>query len=111
MNNKYNGIQAQVAAIEGRQENWNKCYEDVLKDCLNEKLEPVEAQVLVGQAVDTVGQTGNPRTVTGFQIHKSPALLAAGERSELSGEDYVSYSDVMENIVIVKEKEKKEIKK
>ena len=78
--------------------------------CLNDKLEPVEAQVLVGQAVDTVGQTGNPRTVTGFQIHKSPALLAAGERSELSGEDYISYSDVMENFVIVKEKEKKEAK-
>lgn len=73
--------------------------------CLDEKLQPVQTPLLVGQAVDTVGQTGNPRTVSGFQIHKSPALLATGERCEISGEDYSSYSDVMENIVIVKEKQ------
>jgi len=33
---------------------------------LNENLEPVQTQVRVGQAVDTVGQAGRPKTITGF---------------------------------------------
>jgi len=34
----------------------------------------------VGAGIDTVGQVGNPRTITGFQTHDSPVLLAYGER-------------------------------
>ena len=70
---------------------------------VNEKLEPIPVQLMVGQAVDIIDQTGNPRTITGFQIHNSPSLIGTGERCELNGDDYISYSDVMENIVIVKE--------
>jgi 26S proteasome regulatory subunit N1 len=40
--------------------------------------------VRVGQAVDTVGAAGKPKTITGFQTHTTPVLLAAGERAELS---------------------------
>jgi 26S proteasome regulatory subunit N1 len=70
---------------------------------VDENLEPKPVQLMIGQAVDIVGQTGNPRTISGFQIHNSPAILAAGERCELNGDDYISYTDILENIVIVKE--------
>ena len=33
---------------------------------LNEKLENVGVQVKVGQAVDTVGAAGKPKTISGF---------------------------------------------
>jgi len=59
---------------------------------------------MVGQSVDIVGQSGNPRTITGFQVHKTPVLIAQGERCELSSEEYLSYTDVLENVVIIKEK-------
>ena len=73
---------------------------------VDEKLHPKEVQLMIGQAVDIVGQTGNPRTISGFQIHSSPAVINTGERCELNGDDYISYSDVFEGIVIVKEKER-----
>ena len=38
---------------------------------INKKLEPIPVQLMVGQAVDIVGQTGNPTTINGFQIHNS----------------------------------------
>ena len=75
---------------------------------VDENLEPKPVQLMVGQSVDVVGQQGNPRTITGFQIHNSPALISTGERCEISGDEYVAYTDVLENIVIVKEnKERK----
>merc|ERR1712151_925375 len=70
---------------------------------VDEKLNPLKAQVMVGTGVDTVGQSGNPRTLTGFLIQNSPVLLAHGDRCELSNEEYKSISDVLEDIVIVKE--------
>jgi len=33
---------------------------------LNEKLEPLKTSVRVGNAIDTVGQAGKPRRITGF---------------------------------------------
>ncbi len=48
---------------------------------VDENLEPKNnIQLMVGTAVDTVGQSGNPRTITGFQVHNSPVLIAIGER-------------------------------
>ena len=48
---------------------------------VDEKLEPKNnIQLMVGTAVDVVGQSGNPRTITGFQVHNSPVLIAIGER-------------------------------
>ena len=74
---------------------------------IDENLKPKEVQLMIGQAVDIVGQTGNPRTISGFQIHTSPAVINTGERCEINGEDFLPYSDVLEGIVIVKEKERK----
>ena len=39
-----------------------------------------QTSVRVGQAVNTVGQAGNPRKITGFQTHTSPVLMKHGER-------------------------------
>ncbi len=36
------------------------------------------------KAVDVVGQAGRPKTITGFQTHTTPVLLAHGERAELA---------------------------
>lgn len=58
---------------------------------------------MVGTAVDTVGQSGNPRTITGFLIQNSPVLLAQGDRCELSSDEFKSISDVLEDIVIIQE--------
>ena len=74
---------------------------------VDEQLKPKDVQLMIGQAIDIVGQTGNPRTISGFQIHTSPAVINTGERCEINGEDFISYSDVLEGIVIVKEKERK----
>lgn len=54
---------------------------------LDEELNPLEVTVRVGQAVDTVGQAGKPKTITGFQTHTSPVVLANGERAELATDD------------------------
>jgi 26S proteasome regulatory subunit N1 len=43
--------------------------------------------VRVGQAVDVVGQAGRPKTITGFQTHSTPVLLAHSERAELATEE------------------------
>lgn len=54
---------------------------------LDEDLQPVSTTVRVGQAVDVVGQAGKPKTITGFQTHTTPVLLAHGERAELASEE------------------------
>ncbi|CAK7322712.1 unnamed protein product [Dovyalis caffra] len=53
---------------------------------VDENLKPLPVPVRVGQAVDVVGQAGRPKTITGFQTHTTPVLLAAGERAELASE-------------------------
>ncbi|KAK8449093.1 hypothetical protein SEVIR_7G160503v4 [Setaria viridis] len=53
---------------------------------VDEDLKPLPVPVRVGQAVDVVGQAGRPKTITGFQTHSTPVLLAAGERAELATE-------------------------
>lgn len=55
----------------------------------NEDLEPLPITVRVGQAVDVVGQAGKPKTITGFQTHTTPVLLAYGERAELATEECI----------------------
>ena len=95
---------------------------------LDESLRPLQATVRVGQAVDVVGQAGRPKTITGFQTHTTPVLLAYGERAELAAqppapsdkkdsskkeadeaeEEYVAYAPVLEGFVILrKEKQSK----
>lgn len=45
--------------------------------------------VSILQAVDVVGQAGKPKTITGFQTHTTPVLLAYGERAELATEECI----------------------
>ncbi|XP_019864481.1 PREDICTED: 26S proteasome non-ATPase regulatory subunit 2-like [Amphimedon queenslandica] len=67
-----------------------------------EALQPISVSVRVGQAVDVVGQAGKPKSITGFQTHTTPVLLAHGERAELASEEYVSLTPIMEGFVILK---------
>ncbi len=62
----------------------------------------MQASVRVGQAVDTVGQAGKPKRITGFQTHDTPVLIGCSERAELATEQYIPESTVMENFVIVR---------
>jgi 26S proteasome regulatory subunit N1 len=69
-------------------------------------MEPVQVPVRVGQAVDTVGQAGRPRTITGFQTHSTPVLIGVGERAELATDEWVSYAPVLEGMVLVQRRER-----
>jgi 26S proteasome regulatory subunit N1 len=69
---------------------------------LNESLEPLKTQVRVGNRVDTVGQAGKPRRITGFQTHDTPVIMGHGERAELASEEFLATSSVLENFVILR---------
>ena len=62
---------------------------------------PVTARV--GQAIETVGQAGKPKSITGFQTHTTPVLLQAKERAELGTEEVLSVATVLEGLVILKD--------
>eukprot|EP00737_Agarophyton_chilense_P001448 gb/GEZJ01001627.1/.p1 GENE.gb/GEZJ01001627.1/~~gb/GEZJ01001627.1/.p1 ORF type:complete len:1042 (+),score=181.62 gb/GEZJ01001627.1/:347-3127(+) len=68
---------------------------------VDDKMEFKATSVRVGQAVDTVGQAGRPKTITGFQTHTTPVLLAAGERSEMATDEFISVAASMEGIVVL----------
>lgn len=68
----------------------------------DESLTPLTVPVRVGVAVDVVGQAGKPKTITGFQTHSTPVLLAMGERAELATEEYLALTPIMEGFVILK---------
>ncbi|KAL9904045.1 regulatory particle non-ATPase 1 [Glossina fuscipes fuscipes] len=68
----------------------------------DEELNQLQVPVRVGMAIDVVGQAGKPKTITGFQTHTTPVLLAMGERAELATDEYISLTPVMEGFVILK---------
>lgn len=68
----------------------------------NEELQPLPVPVRVGQAVDIVGQAGKPKTITGFQTHTTPVLLALGERAELATEEYLPLTPILEGFVLLR---------
>uniref|UniRef100_A0A8C5J5J7 26S proteasome non-ATPase regulatory subunit 2 n=1 Tax=Junco hyemalis TaxID=40217 RepID=A0A8C5J5J7_JUNHY len=68
----------------------------------DEELRPLPVSVRVGQAVDVVGQAGKPKTITGFQTHTTPVLLAHGERAELATEEHVPVTPILEGFVILR---------
>jgi len=70
---------------------------------VDESLEWRSVTARVGQAIETVGQAGKPRRITGFQTHSTPVLLATTERAELATEEVLSVSSVLEGIVIIKD--------
>uniref|UniRef100_A0A7S3DF00 26S proteasome non-ATPase regulatory subunit 2 n=1 Tax=Palpitomonas bilix TaxID=652834 RepID=A0A7S3DF00_9EUKA len=72
---------------------------------LDTELENMSTLARVGQAVDTVGQAGKPKTITGFQTHSTPVLLLHGERAELASEEYIPLAPVLEGFVILKKNE------
>jgi 26S proteasome regulatory subunit N1 len=68
----------------------------------DEELNPLVVDVRVGQAVDTVGQAGKPKTITGFQTHTTPVLLLAGERAELATDKYLAVNKNLEGFIILR---------
>lgn len=68
----------------------------------DEDLNQLAVPVRVGIAVDVVGQAGKPKTITGFQTHTTPVLLAMGERAELATEEYIALTPIMEGFVILR---------
>ncbi|KAG0663840.1 proteasome regulatory particle base subunit [Maudiozyma exigua] len=69
---------------------------------LDEAGEPIKVNVRVGQAVETVGQAGKPKTITGWITQSTPVLLGHGERAELENDEYISYTSNIEGIVILR---------
>ncbi|RKP15298.1 armadillo-type protein [Piptocephalis cylindrospora] len=67
-----------------------------------ETLEPKPVTVRVGQAVDTVGQAGKPKSITGFQTHTTPVLLGHSERAELGTNEYLPLSSNLEGFVLLR---------
>ncbi|KAL6185843.1 hypothetical protein ACLB2K_041966 [Fragaria x ananassa] len=70
---------------------------------VDENLKPLSVPVRVGKAVDVVGQAGHPKTITGFQTHSTPVVLAAGEKAELVSRKYIPLSPFLEGFVILRE--------
>lgn len=68
----------------------------------DESLKSIAVPVRVGMAVDVVGQAGKPKTITGFQTHTTPVLLAMGERAELATDEYLTLTPIMEGFVILR---------
>lgn len=68
----------------------------------DENLKPLPVSVRVGQAVDTVGVAGRPKTITGFQTYTTPVLLGHGERAELATDEYITLSPILEGFVILR---------
>lgn len=69
---------------------------------VDEQGKPLPVSVRVGTAVDVVAQAGRPKTITGFQTHTTPVLLAAGERAELGTTQYLPATSVLEGIVVLR---------
>lgn len=67
-----------------------------------ETLQSVSVLMRVGAAMDTVGQAGVPKTITGFQTHTSPVLLAYQDRAELASEEYIALTPILESCVLVR---------
>uniref|UniRef100_A0A7S3K485 26S proteasome non-ATPase regulatory subunit 2 homolog n=1 Tax=Aureoumbra lagunensis TaxID=44058 RepID=A0A7S3K485_9STRA len=64
-------------------------------------LELLPASVRVGQAVETVGQPGNAKSITGFQTHTTPVLLGVTDRAQLANDDYIPLSTTLEGIILL----------
>jgi 26S proteasome regulatory subunit N1 len=63
---------------------------------------PLQVEVRVGQGVDTVGQAGRPKTLTGFQTHSTPVLLGVKDRAELGDDAYFALTPVLEGVVVLR---------
>jgi len=79
---------------------------------LDEDLKEIKVPVRVGQAVDTTGQAGRPKQITGFQTRTTPVLLSFMDRAELATDEYMPLSPgmILEDYVILKKNPKWEEK-
>lgn len=68
----------------------------------DEDIKPLPVSVRVGQAIDTVGVAGKPKTITGFQTYTTPVLIGHGERAELATDDYIPLTPILEGFVILR---------
>lgn len=68
---------------------------------LDEDLQMLPVSVRVGQAVETVGQAGRPKSITGFQTHTTPVLLGVRERAELATTEYLPTTSTLEGCIIL----------
>lgn len=65
----------------------------------------LKANVRVGQAVDTTGQAGSIRNISGFQTLEAPVLLAPGERAVMvNGDHYKMATHFLDGFVFTEEK-------
>jgi len=78
--------------------------EGAAKDDEDAELKNINVDVRVGTAVDTVAMAGKPMTITGFQTHKTPVIIAVDERAVLAGDDYEPLTDILEGVVILQKK-------
>lgn len=62
----------------------------------------LQIEVRVGQAVETVGQAGRPKTITGFQTHTTPVLMGVHDRTELADDSYLTLTNVLEGVVVLR---------
>jgi len=69
---------------------------------VDEDLKEIKVPVRVGQAVDTTGQAGRPKQITGFQTRTTPVLLNYMDRAELATDEYLPCTTVLEDFVILK---------
>ncbi len=69
---------------------------------VDEAGQPISVEVRVGQAVETVGQAGRPKTITGFQTHTTPVLLGVNDRAELADDTYIALTNVLEGVVVLR---------
>jgi 26S proteasome regulatory subunit N1 len=63
---------------------------------------PLPVDIRVGTAVETVGQAGRPKAITGFQTHTTPVLLGARDRAELVDDAHLPLTPTLEGIVILR---------
>lgn len=77
---------------------------------LGEDLTALNLTVRVGQAVDIVAKAGTPKSIVGIRTHVTPVLLAAGERAELTTDEYEAVAPILEGICIIKKREQTDYK-
>eukprot|EP01079_Euglenida_sp_SAG-EU17-18_P003961 gene3961-4321_t len=63
-------------------------------------LEPVEAEVKVGNRIDVVAQPGNPKTISGVQQLKTPIILQQAQRAVFADEKYLVDVPHVEGILV-----------
>lgn len=69
---------------------------------VDEEFQPLPINVRVGKAVETVGQAGKPKSISGFQTHTTPVLISVTERVELATQEYLPMCNHLEGIVILR---------